>query len=98
MYWASRDLNRPVKFGEFEDRSAYIDSLLVNKYEFCATGFVLPGEGWDSDLAAELIEAVGGNVFCGSAPHPFFVPTSVPCAAELEADAFAQFEQLSYRL
>lgn len=98
MYWASRDLNRPVKFGEFEDRSAYIDSLLVNKYEFCATGFVLPGEGWDSDLAAELIEAVGGNVFSGSAPHPFFVPTSVPCAAELEADAFAQFEQLSYRL
>lgn len=98
MYWASRGLNRPVKFGEFEDRNSYIDSLLVNKYEFCATGFVLPGEGWCSDLAAEMIESVGGAVFSGSKVHPVFAPAPAPCAAELEADDFAQFEQLVYKM
>lgn len=96
MYWPSRDLNRPVKFGEFEDRNSYIDGLLVNKYEFCATGFVLPGEGWCSDLAAEMIEAVGGTVFSGAKVHPMFAPAEVPSAAEAEADAYAQFEQLCF--
>lgn len=98
MYWASRGLNRPRKFGEFEDRSSYIDNLLINKYEFCATGFVLPGEGWCSDLAAEIIESVGGRVFDGSSVHPLFAEAEQPSDAELEADAFAQFEQLSYKL
>ena len=98
MYWASKGLNRPVKFGEFEDRNSYIDGLLVNKYEFCATGFVLPGEGWCSDLAAEMIESVGGEVFSGSKIHPAFAPASVPSIPELEADRFADFEQLTYRL
>lgn len=98
MYWPSKGLNRPVKFGEFEDRNSYIDSLLVNKYEFCATGFVFPGEGWCSDLAAEMIEIVGGTVFNGSTVHPAFAPAEVPCAAELEADDFARFEQMIFRL
>lgn len=96
MYWNSRNLNRSRRFGEFQDRNAYIDSLLVNKYEFCATGFVLPGEGWDSDLAAELIQSVGGQVFDGSSVHPLFSQPLVPSDAELEADAFASFEQLCY--
>lgn len=95
MYWASRHLDRPVKFGEFFERSQYIDSLLVNKYEFCATGFVLPDEGWCSDIAAEIIESVGGVVFSGAVSHPLFDITDEPSAAELEADAYAQFEQLA---
>lgn len=96
MYWASRGLNRPVKFGEFEDRSSYIDSLLVNKYEFCATGFVLPGEGWYSDLASDLIESVGGSVFSGATVYPLFASSDVVSPAEAEADSFAQFEQLYF--
>lgn len=98
MYWASKGLNRPIKFGEFDDRSPYIDSLLVNKYEFCATGFVLPAEGWDSELAAEMIEAVGGNVFSGAKKHPLCLSTAIPSSAELEADAFASYEQLVFNL
>lgn len=92
MYWASKPLNRPVKFGEFFDRSGYIDSLLVNKYEFCATGFVMPNEGWDSELAAELIESVGGEVFrsCGSG---FFLSDPELSPAELEADKFYEVSQ-----
>ena len=98
MYWHSKGLNRPIKFGEFEDRSPCIDSLLRNKYEFCATGFVLPGEGWDRELAADLIEAVGGKVFSGAVSHPLFCQNAEPCAAELEADAFAACEQLVFNL
>lgn len=98
MYWASKGLNRPRKFGEFEDRNSYIDGLLVNKYEFCATGFVLPGDGWCSDLAAEMIESVGGRLFDGATAHPLFVPADVPSASELEADSFAQFEQMVFNL
>lgn len=91
MYWPSKNLNRPIKFGEFYDRGSYIDSLLVNKYEFCATGIVLSDEGWDSDIAAGLIECVGGTVFNGGVkPHPAFVSAPEPSAAELEADRFYQ--------
>lgn len=98
MYWCSQGLNRPVKFGEFETRSEYIDKLLVNKYEFCATGFVLPGEGWCSELTAEMVEAVGGTVFNGGSVHPAFVPLSDPSPAELEADQFYQYEQIRFKM
>ena len=98
MYWPSKGLNRPIKFGEFEDRSPYIDSLLVNKYEFCATGFVLPGEGWDSHLAGDLIESVGGHLFNGATRHPLCCQSVVPSAAEMEADSFAAFEQMTFNL
>lgn len=98
MYWKTAGLNKPQDFGEFYDRSSYIDSLLVNKYEFCATGFVMPQEGWCSDLAAELIESVGGEVFSGSKAHPLFEFTEEPTPAELEADAFAAMEQLVFTM
>lgn len=98
VYWCSQGLNRPVSFGEFVDRSAYIDSLLVNKYEFCATGFVLPGEGWTSDLAAELIESVGGQVFSGAVVHPAFMASAESGPAELEADKFYEYEQMVLKM
>lgn len=98
IYWASQGLNRPVKFGDFYDRSTYIDSLLVNKYEFCATGFVMPGEGWTSDLAAELIESVGGTVFSGAVSHPAFTVSTEPEPAELDADKFHECEQLVMKM
>lgn len=98
MFWYSQGLNRPVKFGEFADRSPYIDSLLVNKYEFCATGFVLPGEGWSSDFAADLIESVGGQVFSGAVSHPAFQVSMEPTPAELEADKFHQYEQMILKM
>ena len=98
MYWASKKLNRPVKFGEFEDRNPYVDNILVNKYEFCATGFVIPGDGWCSDLAAEIIESVGGTVFAGAKVHPAFARTDEPSEAELEADRFAHFEQMMLKM
>lgn len=91
MYWASKNLNRPIRFGEFYDRGPYIDSLLTNKYEFCATGIVLSDEGWDSETAAGLIECVGGTVFNGGVrPHPAFLSATEPSVAELEADRFHQ--------
>lgn len=98
MYWPSRPLNRPRKFGEFVDRNNYIDGLLRNKYEFCATGLVLPSEFWDSETAAGLIEAVGGSVFDGAGFRPFWPEQAAdkPSPAELEADAYAQFEQLAF--
>ena len=98
IYWKTAGLNKPQNFGVFYDRNTYIDSLLVNKYEFCATGFVMPQEGWCSDLAAELIESVGGEVFAGSKAHPLFESTEEPAPAELEADAFAAMEQLVFKM
>lgn len=98
MYWKTEGLNKPQLFGVFYDRNSYIDSLLVNKYEFCATGFVMPQEGWCSDLAAELIESVGGEVFAGAQAHPLFSNQPEISAAELEADAFAAMEQLTFKL
>ena len=100
MYWASRPLNRPRKFGEFIDRSSYIDSLLRNKYEFCATGLILPDEYWDSEMAAEMIDAVGGKVFDGANVRPFSLlgTPDQPSPAESEADSYHQFEQLAFGL
>lgn len=91
MFWPSKFLNRPHKYGEFCTRSAYIDSLLVNKYEHCATGIVLSDEGWDTHIVGDMIESVGGTVFNGGVkPHPLLSSAPEISPAEREADDFYQ--------
>lgn len=89
LYRHSQGLNRANKVGSMLVRSYYIDSLLTNKYEFCATGMVMPSEGWYSELVHEMIDS-----FPVPGAYPFqvfdFNGSSVPGPAELEADSFFQ--------
>lgn len=89
LYYASQGLNRANKVGSMLVRSDYIDSLLTNKYEFCATGMVQPSEGWYSELVHEMIDQ-----FPVPGAQPFqvfdFKGSAEPGPAEQEADDFYQ--------
>lgn len=89
LYYASQGLNRANKVGSMLVRSDYIDSLLTNKYEFCATGMVQPSEGWYSEFVHEMIES-----FPVPGAQPFqvfdFKGSAEPGPAEQEADLFYQ--------
>lgn len=56
LYYASQGLNRANKMGQLLVRSDYLDSLLVNKYEYCATGIVQASENWDSHFVGDLLD------------------------------------------
>lgn len=89
LYYASQGLNRSIKLGSMLVRSDYLDSLLVNKYEYCATGMVQPGEGWYSDFVYDMLES-----FPVPQAYPFqvfdFKGSSDPSAPECESDEFYQ--------
>lgn len=87
LYYASQGLYRSNRLGSFVVRSDYIDSLLNNKYEFCATGIVQPSEGWYSEFVNDLIEAFPVPDLC---PFSLLSSDSGSNPCEVEADQFAQ--------
>lgn len=98
LYYRSQGLLKAHKYGAFVNRDPYIDSFLRNKYDFCATGIIQPIEGWDSHLAGDIIEVLGGSC-CGSDVKlfeglDFGTASSAPSSAEMEADDYWDFTQL----
>ena len=80
LYYCSRGLNRAVKHCSFIDRDPYIDSLLVNKYDFCSTGFTHLDDDLDID-------------FCSEFSHSMVKPVDV-FAHDNDAADYLEFEQL----
>ena len=93
-YFHSRPLEKSTRFAQFVDRCDTWDQYLTNKYEFCATGMIYPKDGWDKELLSMAIEEV-------YSPAALFTSAPLSCTAhvsdaELEADAWYNFEQLSF--
>lgn len=80
LYYCSRGLNRAVKHCSFIDRDPFIDSLLVNKYDFCSTGFTHLEDDLDAD-------------FCSEFAHSMIKPADIFAHDDSAAD-YLEFEQL----
>ncbi len=94
MYYHSNGLKRPEKFVEFVDRDPEIDSLLNKKYDFCATGLVQPID--DFQFLTQCAGYDWANFCCPFEPLNLSdSQPSAPDPAELEADAWHDFIQLS---
>lgn len=88
LYFHSRPLLRPDKLVDLYTRSPEIDRLLTAKYEFCATGFVLPRHsvGWADFMALD-----------GSLAEPIDFSYLDPMddrGAMAESDAYYEYDQL----
>ena len=53
-YYVSQGLNSAVKHIDFYGRDPSVDALLVNKYDFCATGMTHVKHGFDWTFALDL--------------------------------------------
>lgn len=88
-YYLSRGLQSATKHLDFFDRDPFVDSLLVYKGQFCATGFthVRDHLDWTFLLEYDL----------SPLEQLRFVESELdPTPAELEAAEFASFDQLSF--
>lgn len=95
MYYASQGLNRPELYASFYDRHSAIDHLLSNNYEWCRTGFAVNNEDYDAwDLDFQNLDALDQRL----RPRSLTFAGDQSSAAELEADSFYEFEQLTYCL
>lgn len=91
-YYVSRGLAGATKHLDFFGRDFYIDSLLVNKYDFCATGMTHKKQKLDWTFCLEFED------FSQLEPfdlHPHAAGTVVN-SAQLEADSYYEFEQLMF--
>lgn len=93
LYYPSRGLNRPSKYGSVDHRSQYLDSWLTQYYDFCATGFV-SGSSAAADFAwSDLAYVSPFSLF----PAEFSSdPDGYWDAAIDEADNFYYFRQLAF--
>lgn len=80
-YYCSQGLNRAVKHLDYFGRDPYLEMLLVNKYDYCATGMTHLEDGLDWTFGFDLVP------FCELKPLDLTEP-------ELEADGYYEFEQL----
>lgn len=89
-FYASRPLQGATKHLDFYGRSPDIDRLLVNKYDFCATGMTHVKDRCDFTFCMEFVDLYDLE------PLEFDKPSKSP--AELEADAYYEVEQLVLQL
>ena len=89
-YYASRGLQGATKHVDFFGRDPEIDRLLVNKYDFCATGMTHVKDQCDFSFCMEFVN------FCDLEPLEF--DTIEKSAPELEADEYYEFEQLVLKM
>lgn len=88
-YYASRGLLGATKHLDFYGRDPEIDALLVNKYDFCATGMTHVKHDCDWSFAYEFAD------FRDLEPMNLGPSQeNEKTAPELEADAYYDFEQL----
>lgn len=99
-YYASLGLNTAQKFVDFFGRDPLVDKLLVNKYDFCATGMTHLKDRVDWGMkAVELAEAAPYSDFRCFEPLDLKPqPDNEKSAPEIEADDFYEFEQLAFKL
>lgn len=85
-YWASQKLNRKVKHLDFFGRSAFIDSLVHNDFDFCRVGFTKVSDNLDWSFALEHLDL---------SELDFHDPLQdVSCS--FEAERFFDFDQMSF--
>ncbi|MBQ8237040.1 MAG: hypothetical protein IJZ39_02675 [Oscillospiraceae bacterium] len=99
-YYANQGLNVAQKFVDFFGRDFWIDNLLVNKYEFCATGMSSPRDPLDWELKVlDLAESGPYSDFSLFEPLRFDRGAEdEKTAAETEADDFYECEQLVFAM
>lgn len=92
-YYCSKGLQGATKHLDFYGRDPWIDRLLVNKYDFCATGMTHVRDNLDWTFCFEY---VGFNDLepLELATYDEFEKT----APELEADSYYNFEQMVLEL
>jgi len=90
-YYASRGLQGATKHLDFFGRDPEIDALLVNKYDFCATGMTHVKDDCDWSFAYEYAD------FRDLEPLDFESPELEKSAPELEADQYYDFEQMMFK-
>lgn len=92
-YYASRGLNKAEKHLDFYGRDPEIDALLVNKYDFCATGMTHLKDNCDWTFCSEFVD------FKDLEPLNFTqLVDDEKSAPELEADLYYEFEQAAFVL
>ena len=98
-YYASQGLNVATKFVDFFGRDFWIDNLLVNKYEFCATGMTNLRDPIDWELKImDLAEREAYSNFRLFQPLDMSGGQDDKTAPETEADDYYEFEQLVFML
>lgn len=90
-YYASRGLQGASKHVDFFGRDPGIDSLLVNKYDFCATGMTHVKHKLDWSFCMEFVDPEDLEPLT-------FTPTIEKSAPETEADEYYEFEQMAFKL
>lgn len=91
-YW-SQGLNRAEKFVDFYGRDPMIDRLLVNKYDFCATGMTHLKDGIDWELKIlDVTESAAYSDFSLFEPMDFGQSEKEISAPELEADSWYEMQ------
>lgn len=90
-YYASRGLAGATKHLDFYGRDPSIDKLLVNKYDFCATGMTHVKDQCDFTFGMEFVD------FKDLEPLQLLSDDGMTKSApELEADSYYEFEQLFF--
>lgn len=93
LYYASRGLNGATKHIDFFGRDPEIDRLLVNKYDFCATGMTHVKDNCDWTFCMDFVD------FGDLEPLEFTQgDINEKSAPELEADAYYNFEQIALKM
>ena len=90
-YYANHGLQGASKHVDFYGRDPEIDRLLVNKYDFCATGMTHVRDNCDFTFCMEFVD------FRDMEPLSFD-PGEEKSAPEKEADDYYDFEQMTFRL
>lgn len=92
-YYASRGLQGATKHVDFFGRDPEIDRLLVNKYDFCATGMTHVRDNCDWTFCQEFVS------FGDLEPLEFFPGgENEKSAPEIEADEYYEFEQIALKM
>lgn len=92
-YYCSRNLAGATKHIDFYGRDPWIDSLLVNKYDFCATGMTHVADRCDWSFCMDFIDFKDLLPLDMGATYE-----EEKTAPELEADAYYDFEQLVLKM
>lgn len=91
-YYVSRGLAGATKHLDFFGRDPYVDRVLVNKYDFCATGMTRVQDGLDWTFLLEYDDCSWMTPlnFVGDPYSEYADP------AQAEADSYYEFEQMAF--
>ena len=93
-YYVSRGLLGAEKHVDFFGRDPEIDALLVNKYDFCATGMTHVKQDLDWSYCMEFVDFGMLEPLVLSGDHP----ERAAHPAEIEANSYYEFEQMTINM